>query len=214
MRCGRSSGPASIRSRPAIVTAQGTRARDRRAADFQSVTGKGVTGVVEGHQVLMGNASCFGPRGCHRTAGQRGRAAQERGQTVVFIAIDGQPAGIVGVADPVKPTTPKRSRQLHATGLGRDGHGRPPCDRRGRRSELGSTAVEAEVLPDEKAPSSSVCRRKGGGGHGGRRINDAPALAQADVGHRHGHRYRRGHRERRHHPRSRATCAASCGARG
>jgi Cu+-exporting ATPase len=102
----------------------------------------------------------------------------------MFVAVDGKLAGLIGVADPIKETTPRRSRAARAEGMrivmltGDNAH-----DRGGGRAQARHRRGRAEVLPDQKAPSSSGCRREGRvvamAGDG---INDAPALAQADVG--------------------------------
>ena len=153
--------------------------------DFQSVTGKGVVGAVDGRSVAVGNAQLLADRGA--TPGALGAKADElraRGETVMFVAIDGVPAGLIGVADRLKPTTVEAIRALHEEGLRivmLTGDSRVTAEAVAR--VVGIDQVEAEVLPAQKA---AVIKRLQGQGHrvamAGDGINDAPALAQADVG--------------------------------
>ena len=154
-------------------------------ADFQSVTGKGVVGTVDGRSVAVGNAQLLADRGA--TPGTLSAKADElraRGETVVFVAIDGVPAGLIGVADRLKPTTIEAIRALHEEGLRivmLTGDSRVTAEAVAR--SVGIDQVESEVLPAQKA---AVITRLQGQGHrvamAGDGINDAPALAQADVG--------------------------------
>jgi P-type Cu+ transporter len=155
------------------------------ATDFRSITGKGATGVVDGRQVAVGNAALLAGLGID--AGPLATAADARranGETVMFAAVDGRPAGLVSVADRVKPTTPEAIRQLHAEGLRvvmLTGDTRATADAVARA--VGIDAVDAEVLPDQKA--AVVARLQAEGRRvamAGDGINDAPALARADVG--------------------------------
>jgi Cu+-exporting ATPase len=153
--------------------------------DFESITGKGVTGRVDGRSVAIGNIRLLDALGINPGA-QRARAEALRGegQTVMFVVIDGQPAGLVGVADPIKSTTPEAIRALHGEGLAvvmLTGDNRTTAEAVARG--VGIDRVEADVLPDHKA---AVVQRLQQSGQrvamAGDGINDAPALAQADAG--------------------------------
>ncbi len=155
------------------------------ASDFVSETGKGVHGNVEGKTVAMGNAALFAALGIplESVAGEA-EALRARGRTVVFVGIDGQVVGWLAIADPVKASTPEAIAQLHADGVTVvmvTGDHRSTAEALAR--ELGIDRVEAEVLPDEK---SAIVKRLQADGAvvamAGDGINDAPALAQADVG--------------------------------
>ncbi len=153
--------------------------------DFGSLTGQGVTGRVDGHSVALGNLRLFR----HLTVDaadlpQRADALRREGQTVMMVALDGRPAGLIGVADPIKASTPEAIRDLHAEGITvvmLTGDSRTTAEAVARR--LGIDRVEAEVLPERKA---EVVRELQAAGHrvamAGDGINDAPALARADVG--------------------------------
>ncbi len=165
-------------------------ARERQVAladadDFASVTGKGVTGRVDGKTVALGNRALMDSLSIDpgELAGQADDMRAE-GQTVMFVAVDGQPAGLVGVADPIKETTPEAIRQLHKEGpkivmLTGDHH----TTAQAVAKRLGLDDVEADVLPDQKA---EVVKRLQAEGRivamAGDGVNDAPALAQAQVG--------------------------------
>jgi Cu+-exporting ATPase len=155
------------------------------AQDFQAVAGKGVLGKVEGKSVALGNAVLLAE---HKVdvGGWRDRteALRREGQTVMLVAVDGRLAGLVGVADPVRPSTPEAIQQLHADRLRvvmLTGDSRTTAEAVARR--LGMDEVIAEVLPQEK---NEVVKRLQSEGHvvamAGDGINDAPALAQAQVG--------------------------------
>ena len=156
-----------------------------RAEAFQSVTGKGVTGQVDGHEVALGNLALL--RDLNIDAGDLPRKADEmraEGETVMFLAVDGRAAGLIGVADPVKSSTPEAIRDLHREGIQvvmLTGDSRRTAEAVARR--LGIDRVEAEVLPDQKARVVKELQARGRivamAGDG---INDAPALAQAHVG--------------------------------
>ena len=155
------------------------------ATNFQSTTGKGVNGVVDGRDVALGNTSFFESLGI--TDPEFTRVADElrrAGQTVMKVAIDGKAAGLISVADPVKETTQKAIEELHAAGLRivmLTGDNKTTADAVAKR--LGIDDVVAEVLPDQKA---EAVKRLQAEGHvvamAGDGINDAPALAQAEVG--------------------------------
>jgi Cu+-exporting ATPase len=156
-----------------------------RASEFESRTGRGVVGRVDGAQVALGNATLLRELGAD-AAPLAAKAEQLRaeGQTVMFVAVDGEIAGLVGVADPVKPTTPEAIRALHADGIRVvmvTGDSRVTAEAVART--LGIDEVVAEVLPDEKV--DAVKRLQAAGkvvAMAGDGINDAPALAQAQVG--------------------------------
>jgi Cu+-exporting ATPase len=155
------------------------------AEDFASITGKGVTGHVGGRSVALGNPMLLEQLGIE--AGQlldQAEQLRRDGQTVVFLAVDGQAAGLLGVADPVKPSTPEAIRMLREDGVRIvmvTGDSRTTAQAVARR--LGIDQVEAEVLPDQKG---EVVKRLQGEGRivamAGDGVNDAPALAQAHVG--------------------------------
>lgn len=155
------------------------------ATDFASMTGRGVVGTVDGRRVALGNSKLLEELSV--APGQlldRAEALRVEGQTVMFVAIDGQPAGMLGVADPVKETTSEAIRALQAEGLRivmLTGDSRTTAQAVAKR--LGIDEVVAEVLPDQKAEVikrfQAEGRRVAMAGDG---INDAPALAQADVG--------------------------------
>ncbi|MGD2064655.1 MAG: copper-translocating P-type ATPase, partial [Nitrospirota bacterium] len=153
--------------------------------DFQSITGKGVAGRVDGGEVVLGNRSLLDSRGMD--AGELAAAAEARrrdGETVMFVAVDGKIAGLLGVADPIKDSTPDAIRHLHDEDIRivmLTGDSRTTAEAVARR--LGLDEVIAEVLPDQKA---DVVKRLQGEGHivamAGDGLNDAPALAEAQVG--------------------------------
>ena len=153
--------------------------------DFRSVTGKGVVGRVDGHDVALGNRRLMEDlRVSLGPLVERAEMLRRDGQTVMFVAVDGQPAGLVGVADPIKPTTPEAVALLRASGLRiimLTGDSRATAEAVARK--LGIQDVDAEVLPEQKI---AVVKRLQAEGHrvamAGDGVNDAPALAQADVG--------------------------------
>ena len=153
--------------------------------DFRSITGKGVVGVVDGRTIAVGNAALLADVGASaETLTARADELRRNGETVMFVAIDGAASGLIGVADPVKATTGEAIRALHDEGLRivmLTGDSRVTANAVAR--QVGIDAVEAEVLPEQKA---AVVKRLQGEGRrvamAGDGINDAPALAQADVG--------------------------------
>jgi Cu+-exporting ATPase len=154
-------------------------------ADFASVTGKGVTGKVEGRAVALGNRALLAEQGIDSGAlAERAEALRAEGQTAMFVAVDGRAAGLVGVADPIKQSTPEAIRSLHAEGIRivmLTGDSRTTAQAVARRLEIDD--VIAEVLPDQKVEAVKRLQAEGRvvamAGDG---INDAPALAQAQVG--------------------------------
>ena len=155
------------------------------AVGFDSITGKGVRGEVEGRKVLLGNRALLDE--FKIDAGDLAAKAEELradAQTVMFVVVDGKASGIVGVADPIKTSTPDAIKQLHAEGVRivmLTGDSRTTAETVARK--LGIDEVVAEVLPDQKV--NAVQRFQTAGrvvAMAGDGINDAPALAQADVG--------------------------------
>jgi Cu+-exporting ATPase len=152
---------------------------------FESVTGKGVTGMVDGRTVALGNRALMRDLGVDTTQlGQHAERLRSDGQTAMFAAIDGKPAGIVGVADPIKETTPIAISALHREGIRivmLTGDNKTTA--KAVASKLDIDEVVAEVLPDQKVDAVKQLQQAG---HivamAGDGINDAPALAQAQVG--------------------------------
>jgi Cu+-exporting ATPase len=152
---------------------------------FDSPTGKGVTGTVDGRRVVVGNARVMTEEGIAPGAlAARAEALRANGATAIFVAVDGMAAGILAISDPIKPTTPEAIRSLHADGIRivmLTGDNRTTAEAVAR--SLGIDEVEAEVLPDQKAAAVERLRREGRvvamAGDG---VNDAPALAAADIG--------------------------------
>jgi len=143
-----------------------------KAEQFESVTGQGVTAIVDGHRVSVGKPAT------------PGSGANESGQTIVHVTIDGQPAGTLGLADPIKPSAREAIESLHRDGLRivmLTGDNRSAAEVVARA--LGIDEVQADVLPDGKADAIAKLQAQGRivamAGDG---INDAPALARADVG--------------------------------
>jgi P-type Cu+ transporter len=170
----------------AIVAA----ARDKgiklpEASDFEAVTGKGVRGRISGRDVALGNAAMMDAIGVDRAhLVERADRLRDSGKTAMFVAIDGKPAGLVAVADPIKDTTAEAIEALHAEGfkvvMVTGDNARTA---RAVAGQLGIDEVRADVLPDQKA---AIVRELQAGGAkvamAGDGVNDAPALAQADVG--------------------------------
>ncbi len=154
-------------------------------ADFESVTGKGVTGTLDGRRIALGNPALMDALGVAiDETGARAEELRAAGQTVVHLAQDGRLVGLLGVADPVKESTPAAIAALHADGVRIVMlTGDSETTARAVARELGIDDVVADVLPDEKL---DVIVRFQSEGHivamAGDGINDAPALARADVG--------------------------------
>lgn len=153
--------------------------------EFASHTGKGVSGTVEGSKVSLGNLKLMQDSGViTKDLAIRAEAMRKEGQTVMFVSVDGKFAGLLAVSDPIKETTPLAIRALHDEGLRvvmLTGDNRVTAD--AVAAKLGIDQVVAEVLPDEKAAVIQKFQDEGCmvamAGDG---INDAPALAQAQVG--------------------------------
>jgi Cu+-exporting ATPase len=153
--------------------------------DFCYRTGQGITGIVDGASAVLGNRALFAtlsiaPGGLE----ERAKSLESDGQTVMFVAIDGRPAGLIGVADPVKSTTPEAIEQLHRQKirivmLTGDSN----ATAHAVAKKLGIDEVHAGVLPDQKSEIVKQLQKEGRivsmAGDG---VNDAPALTQANVG--------------------------------
>ncbi|WP_138512748.1 heavy metal translocating P-type ATPase [Maricaulis alexandrii] len=156
------------------------------ADEFEAVTGKGVTGRVRGRAVALGNAALMDAQGIAVSEAATGEANVRRddGETVMFVAVDGQLAGMVCVVDPIKPTTAQALEDLHKLGF-RIVMATGDNERTAKSvaARLGLDEVRADVLPRDKA---RIVEELQADGHGvamaGDGVNDAPALAQADVG--------------------------------
>ena len=155
------------------------------AEDFRSVPGKGVTGKVEGHTITAGSAQLLREISVDPQALiERAEQLRQQGQTVLLVAIDGRAAGLLGVADPIKSSTPEAIQMLHQEGMRivmLTGDNRTTAQAVAR--QLGIEEVQAGVLPDKKAEAIKRLQTEGRvvamAGDG---VNDAPALAQAQVG--------------------------------
>jgi P-type Cu+ transporter len=155
------------------------------ARDFASVTGKGVRGSVDGRNAALGNRALMDQIGIDVGASAaQAEALRAEGQTIMFVAIDGRLAGLIGVADPIKESTPEAIDALHREGIRivmLTGDSRTTADAVARK--LAIDEVVAEVLPDQKV---AVIKRLQAEGRfvamAGDGINDAPALARAQVG--------------------------------
>lgn len=154
-------------------------------AGFSSVTGQGVSGQVDGKDVSIGNASATGNAvDAAERLEERADQFRRQGATVMYVAVNARLAGILAVADPIKASTPPALERLRADGVRivmLTGDNRATAETVAAR--LGIGEIEAEVLPEQK---SRIVRRLQGAGHvvamAGDGINDAPALAAADVG--------------------------------
>jgi Cu+-exporting ATPase len=168
-----------------IVGAEERKIAIPKAQDFRTLTGLGVTGTVDGHAVAVGGPNLM--REMKLEAGDligRVESLRNEGQTVIFVAIDGRMAGLMGIADPIKPSTAPAIEYLHRDGVRvvmLTGDNRTTAESVARK--LGIDEVYAEVLPDQKV---EVVKRLQAEGRivamAGDGINDAPALAQANVG--------------------------------
>jgi len=170
----------------AIVNGAEERGAVRLAAsDFESVTGEGAQGRVDGKRLAIGNAKMMRRVGAFDDALKaRAESYRREGQTVMFVALDGKPAGLIGVADPIKATTPDAIAALHKAGMKvvmLTGDSQATAEAVAR--QIGIDEVHADVSPEDKnriirelQSQGAVVAMCGDG------INDAPALAQADVG--------------------------------
>jgi Cu+-exporting ATPase len=155
------------------------------AESFDSVTGKGVKALVDRHEVALGNRALMESLGVDAShLAERAEELRADGQTVMLVAVDGEPAGLIGVADPIKDSTPEAIRALHREGIRivmMTGDSKTTA--RAVAKKLGIDDVMAEVLPDQKVDKIKQLQAEGRvvamAGDG---VNDAPALAQAQVG--------------------------------
>ncbi len=170
----------------AIVSAANDRGIElTKIESFESLTGKGVKGNIDGRSVSLGNHALLDDLQIDVSAlAEKAEELRADGQTVMFVIIDNKPAGLLGVADPIKQSTPEAIRELHANGIRivmLTGDSRTTAQ--AVANELNLDEVVAEVLPNQKA---ELVKRFQRAGHkvamAGDGINDAPALAQADVG--------------------------------
>jgi len=155
------------------------------ASDFEAITGKGVKGTVDGKSVALGNLALINDMGLEAAAlTQKANARRDEGETVMFVVVDGTIAGLVAVADPVKETTPAALKELHALGL-RIIMATGDNERTAKAvaARLGIDEIRADVLPEDKARIIRELQAEGARvAMAGDGVNDAPALAQADVG--------------------------------
>jgi len=155
------------------------------ASDFEAVTGKGVSGSVNGRKVALGNAAMMADlKADAASLKDRADVLRSDGKTAMFVAVDGKLAGIVAVADPVKATTAEAIRALHETGL-RIIMATGDNERTARAvaTKLGIDEVRADMLPESKQKLIEELRAHGAKiAMAGDGVNDAPALAAADVG--------------------------------
>jgi Cu+-exporting ATPase len=155
------------------------------ASDFEAITGKGVVGVVDGKKVMLGNLKLVTDHGIDATKlTSAANARRDEGETVMFVILDGEIAGMVSVADPVKETTPAAIKALHDLGfriiMATGDNERTAKSVAGK---LGIDEIRADVLPEDKARIIRELQAEGRKvAMAGDGVNDAPALAQADVG--------------------------------
>ncbi len=155
------------------------------ASDFQSVAGRGVRGLVDSHNVLVGNTEFLAASGIPtEELDNRATPLWTRGHSIILVAIDGEPAGIIAITDPIKTSSADALRALRDARLTvRMLTGDDERTAMAVAKEVGIREVEAGVLPDRKQAVVEEVQREGGlvamAGDG---INDAPALAQADIG--------------------------------
>jgi Cu+-exporting ATPase len=156
-----------------------------KASEFRSITGKGIIGIIEGHSVAVGNQGLLQDLNIWQNPlSAEAKTLQREGQTVMFVVVDGIPAGLLGVSDPIKESAGEAIQALHKLGIRivmLTGDNQTTADMVARR--LGIDVVEAEVSPARKGEVVKQLQAQGkivamvGDG-----INDAPALAQAHVG--------------------------------
>ena len=173
-------------ARAIVESAKQEKIELRDVIDFQSVTGGGVSGKVEGKAILVGKEKFLADSNVRfpEELTKEARHLQEKAETTVWLAVNGDAAGVLGIADPIKPTTKEAVRELHAMDLKIimcTGDNLRTAESVAR--ELGIDEFKAEVMPDEKIEIVKDLKSKGAiVGMAGDGINDAPALAAADVG--------------------------------
>jgi len=168
-----------------LASAQQRAIAPGNVVDFLARTGKGVTAIADGRKAALGNRALFAELGIPLgDLAERAQALETEGETVVFVATDGKAAGMIGVADPVKPSAPEAIARLHREKIRivmLTGDSRATAEAVARK--LGIDQVYAGVLPDQKGATVKQLQAEGRvvamAGDG---VNDAPALAQADVG--------------------------------
>jgi P-type Cu+ transporter len=168
-----------------VAAAQEKNLRLEPVTNFQSLTGLGLKGQADGRQLIVGNEKILEQSGVSTmTLIEKANALRRKGQTVIFVALDSQPAGLIGIADPIKDSTAQALRDLKADGIRivmLTGDNRTTAEI--VANNLGIDQFESGVLPEQKAELikrlQSEGRKVAMAGDG---INDAPALAQADVG--------------------------------
>ncbi|MEN3165314.1 copper-translocating P-type ATPase [Tistrella mobilis] len=168
-----------------VAAAEARHIRPPQVTAFLSPTGKGARGIVEGRRIVLGNAAFLGEEGIDTSSlSDQADSLRHDGATAIYVGVDGRAAGVFAIADPVKQTTPDALTALHADGIRivmLTGDNRTTAEAVARR--IGIDEVEADVLPDRKA--EIVQRLKAEGrvvAMAGDGVNDAPALAAADVG--------------------------------
>jgi Cu+-exporting ATPase len=172
----------------AAAIVKGSQAREIKLVEpknFEYVSGKGVAGEVDGRMVALGNRRLMADRGIDLGGlVEEAESLRADGQTVMFVAADGKAAGLLGVADPIKETTPEAIEKLHEEGIKVVMlTGDSSTTARAVARKLGIDEVVPEVLPDQKAEKVKELQAQGlSVAMAGDGINDAPALAQAQVG--------------------------------
>jgi len=161
------------------IVAEATEAKT--ATDVETIAGQGIRGNVDGHAIAIGNAAFIGNVSAFEEKANQHRA---NGATVVFVSVEGNPAGFIAIADPIKPTTADALRQLREKGIAitmLTGDARATAE--AVAHQLGINDVAAEVLPADKEKVVRDLQTRGKRvAMAGDGINDAPALARADVG--------------------------------
>jgi len=168
-----------------VDKAQNAEVATSKVESFDAPSGKGASGIVEGRKVILGNVNFMREQGIDVTSlVAQADAFGSEGATAIFVALDGRAAGIFAIADPVKETTPAALKALMAAGIRivmLTGDNRKTAE--AVATSLGIAEVEAEVLPDQKGAIITKLKEEGRivamAGDG---VNDAPALATADVG--------------------------------
>ncbi len=158
--------------------------RTPETTEFRTITGRGVAGIVEGRRVLVGSPRLIEEEGIDAsTLGPVAKARADMGETAFYVAIDGKLAAIIAVADPIKEGAPEAIKALKQAGIGVvmiTGDASATADAIGK--QLGIPKIVAEALPDTKVETVRRLAEEGGVAFVGDGINDAPALAAADVG--------------------------------